>query len=81
MSIMEARTSLTDPIGLSVPMRGMTLISHNVTSKPYVYQGTGHDVITPRRGRPPARAKIRRNGEHSRLCYCNICQRARRKAS
>lgn len=81
MSTLTARTSLSDPIGVSVPLRGMNMVTSPSAhqSRPYTYRGTGYDVLTPPNKRVPPRnpAKIMRSGIHTTNCYCNICNQAR----
>lgn len=80
MALLVARTSLSDPIGVSVPMRGMNMVTapSALLTRPYVYHGTGVDVLTPNRGKKPtARPKVTNHGEHATSCYCNTCQLAR----
>lgn len=80
MSTLTARTSLSDPVGVSVPLRGMNLITAPTAhqSRPYTYRGTGYDVLTPNRGKKPtARPKVTNHGIHTTNCYCNLCTQAR----
>lgn len=80
MSTLTARTSLSDPVGVSVPLRGMNLITAPTThqTRPYTYRGTGYDVLTPNKNAPIiSRAKINRAGIHTTNCYCNLCTQAR----
>ncbi|GGJ55900.1 hypothetical protein GCM10007173_13430 [Glutamicibacter ardleyensis] len=80
MALLVARTSLSDPIGLSVPRRGMNMGASPSTldSRPYTYHGTDVDVLTPnKKAKPTARPKITNRGNHATNCYCNTCQLAR----